>query len=128
MKMIPAWALYVDWRDAFAEVIDERYYTLDWLDMRLLNGEVMFWGSENAAIIAELREYPTGSRDVHGLIAAGDLHEIIEELIPKAEAWGRENGCIAALIESRPAWAKALAPYGYETHQVTVRKELPHGA
>ncbi len=124
MKMIPEWACYTEWRDAFAEVIDERYYTLDWLDMRLLNGEVMFWGTESAAIIAELREYPTGAIDVHGLIAAGDLREIIGDLIPKAEAWGRERGCIGAVIESRQEWARALAPHGYEPFQLTVRKEL----
>ncbi len=128
MKMVPEWSTYVEWRDAFADVIDERYYTLDWLDMRLLNGEVRFWGSANAAIIAELRDYPTGAKDVHGLIAAGDVREIITDLIPKAEAWGRENGCVAALIESRHAWSRVLASYGYSTHQVTVRKELPHGA
>jgi hypothetical protein len=122
--MIPDWATYCEWRGAFAEVIDDRYYSLDWLDMRLLNGEVRFWATPSAAIIAELREYPTGAMDVHGLIAAGDLREIIETLIPQAEQWGAAQGCIAALIESRPAWAKALAPFGYETHQVTVRKEL----
>ncbi len=124
MRMIPAWATYCKWREAFAKVIDERYYTLDWLDMRFLNGEVMFWGSENAAIIAEIRDYPTGAKDVHGLIAAGDLREIVEALIPQAEAWGREQGCIGAIIESRPAWSRALEPYGYEVSQVAVRKEL----
>ncbi len=122
MKMIPEWALYAEWRDAFSEVIDERYYTLDWLDLRLLNGEVRFWGSANAAIIAELRDYPTGAKDVHGLIAAGDLREIVSELIPQAEAWGREQGCIGAIIESRPGWGKMLPDY--EPHQFTIYKEL----
>ncbi len=122
MKMIPEWAVYCDWRDAFSDVMDERYYTLDWLDMRLLNGDVMFWGSENAAIMAELKEYPTGAKDVHGLIAAGDLREIVGELIPKAEAWGKAQGCIGAIIESRPGWLKVLPDY--EPHQTTIYKEL----
>ncbi len=120
--MIPEWATYVEWRDAFADVIDERYYTLDWLDMRVLNGEVRFWGSANAAIVAELRDYPTGAKDVHGLVAAGDLREIVQDLIPQAEAWGREQGCVAAIIESRPGWVKMLP--GYEAFQLSVRKEL----
>lgn len=122
MKMIPEWATYVEWRDAFADVIDERYYTLEWLDMRLLNGDVRFWGSANAAIIAELRDYPTGARDVHGLIAAGDLREIVQDLIPQAEAWGKSQGCIGAIVESRPGWVKMLPDY--ELHQTSVRKEL----
>lgn len=124
MMMVPDWAGYLRFRPAFGEVIDPRYYTLTWLDGQLLHGNVKFWRTDNAAILAELKHYPTGARDVHGLIAAGDLAEIIETLIPLAEQWGRDNGCIGALIESRPAWARALKPYGYEHHQTIVRKEL----
>lgn len=115
---------YYSFRGAFAEVMDERYHTIEWLDAQVLSGAVMFWRSANAAIVAEVRDYPTGVKDIHGLIAAGDLSEIIETLIPQAEAWGRANGCIAAQIESRVGWAKALKPHGYETFQVIVRKEL----
>ncbi len=104
--------------------MDERYHTLDWLDAQVLEGKVQFWATEDAAIIAEVRDYPTGARDVHGLIAAGDLQSIIEELIPRAEAWGKANGCVVAQIESREGWARALSPSGYRTHQIVVRKEL----
>ena len=102
--------------------MDERYHTLQWLDEQVLTGKVQFWCSDNAAIIAEVRDYPTGAKDIHGLIAAGDLQEIIQLLIPQAEQWGREHGCIAAQIESRPGWARALKDY--DTHQVIIRKEL----
>ncbi len=122
--MLPDWELYTRWRDAFGDVLDERYYTLDWLDLQILSGAFRFWANNNAAIVAELRHYPTGSKDVHGLIAAGDLGEIIETLIPKALAWGVEQGCIGGLIESRSSWAKLLAPHGWEPHQLVVRKEL----
>ncbi len=120
--MIPEWSTYCAWRDAFGDVIDDRYHTLDWLDLNILSGEFRFFAGEGAAIVAELRDYPTGAKDVHGLIAAGDLGEIVADLIPQAEEWGREQGCIAAIIESRPAWAKLLP--GYEPHQLAIRKEL----
>ncbi len=126
--MIPDWAGYCRFRDAFREVMDERYYTLEWLDDQVLRGLVQFWRTDDAAIIAEVRNYPTGNRDIHGLIAAGNLQSIIEVLIPRAEEFGRAHGCIAAVIESREGWSKALRPYGYQTFQVTVRKELPDGA
>lgn len=122
--MIPDWAGYCGFRAAFAEVMDERYYTLEWLDGQILDGRALFWRTDKAAIIAEIRDYPTGARDIHGLIAAGDLGDIVETLIPMAEAHGRLVGCIAAQIESRPGWVKALAPYGYGLHQSIVRKEL----
>lgn len=104
--------------------MDERYHTLPWLDEQVLTGKVRFWRSDNAAIITEMRAYPTGAMDIHGLIAAGDLNEIVNQLIPAAEEWARGQGCIAAQIESREGWKKALRPLGYEAHQLIVRKEL----
>jgi hypothetical protein len=121
--MVPDWAGYCAFRPAFAEVMDERYHTLRWLDEQVLSGKVQFWRSDNAALLTELKDYPTGARDIHVVIAAGDKGEIIG-LAPQAEQFGRENGCIGATVESRIGWAKALKPFGYETHQLTVRKEL----
>ncbi len=122
--MVPDWAGYCEFRARFEEVADARYHPMGWLDQQILDGNFQFMRSANAAIIIERREYPSGATDVHGVIAAGDLAEIVQLLIPRAEAWGRENGCIAALIESRPEWARVLAPHGYEPHQLTIRKGL----
>jgi hypothetical protein len=118
------WAAYCEFRPAFAKVMDERYHTLKWLDEQVLSGKVRFWSSGNAAMITEVRDYPTGAKDIHALIAAGDLEEIIAEITPRAEEWAREQGCLAAQVESREGWARALRPNGYMTHQVIVRKEL----
>ncbi len=126
--MIPDWAGYLEFRHAFGEVMDERYHTLPWLDQQVLGGKVQFWRSDNAAMITELRDYPTGSRDIHALIAAGDLEEIITDITPLAEQWARDHGCIAAQVESREGWARALRPSGYQTHQIIVRKELTDGS
>lgn len=122
MRLLADWAGYLSFRPAFTEAMDQRLYSIDWLDGRVLDGSALFWRTENAAIIAEVREYPTGAYDIHGLIAAGELAEIVETLIPQAEAWGRENGCVGALIESREGWARALKPMGYEPYQTSVRK------
>ena len=115
---------YLAFRDAFEGVIDPLYYTMDWLDGQVMSGKFKFWRGNRSGIITELRTYPTGATDIHGIIAAGDMAEIINELIPQAEAYGREQGCLAAIIESRPGWVKALAPSGYSIHQVAIRKGL----
>ena len=122
MTEIPDWAEYLAFRDAFAGILDNRFHTIEWLDFMVSSGAYRFWRSENAAIIAEVKIFPTGARQLHGLLAAGELAEIISCLIPQAEKWGREKGCVLAVIESRPGWAKALADY--EIHQISVRKEL----
>ena len=115
------WTGYQHWRDQFAEVIDPRFYTIEWLDRNIWNCSFRFWSNEDAAIIAEIKEYPTGAKEVHGLIAAGDLQGIVR-LIPEAEEWGRSLGCIVAGISSREGWSKVLT--GYQVHQVTIQKEL----
>jgi hypothetical protein len=122
--IIPDWAGYLYFRAAFGEAIDPRLHTLDWLDQRILSGEALFWRTERAAIVAEPRVYPTGKRDLHGLIAAGDIDDIADILIPMAEHYARSVGCIGAVIESRPGWARRLKGKGYATYQVALRKEL----
>lgn len=124
MTIVPDWAGYQTFREQFREAMDERYWPIEWLDERLLAGRAQFMRTENAAIVVEIRAYPGGAVDVHGLIAAGVKDEIINELIPAAEEWGRQRGCTAGVIESRPGWSKAMKSHGYEVSQIAIRKEL----
>lgn len=111
---------YEQFRAKFGELDPERY-PLSVIDDRVYSGEWRCWGTDNAAILAEIRTYPSGISEVHGVAAVGELGDIVD-LIPFAEQWGRDNGCVRAVIESRPAWGRVLP--GYELHQVSVRKDL----
>ena len=115
---------YARFRPLFAEALDPRLYAIEHLDGLLCSGRAQIWFGEAAAIVTELRTYPAGARAIHGLVAAGALDEIVDRLIPRAEAWARSIGCGFAIIESRPGWARALKHQGYEPHQVAVRKAL----
>ena len=123
---------YDRFRDRFAEAMDQRLYGIEYLDALVGSMRAQIWFGQDAAIVTEIREYPTGARVIHGVVAAGApgsgpgqaLDEITDTLIPKAEAWGRSIGCVLAIIESRPGWARRLRSQGYEPHQVAVRKAL----
>ena len=115
---------YQRFRARFREAMDPRLYPIAYLDGLVRSGIAHFRCTERAAIVFALRQYPSGASDVHGLVAAGDMNEIVERLIPEAEAWGKQQGCIGALIESRAGWARLLKRHGYEPHQMAVRKEL----
>jgi len=123
VNIIVDWAGYLKWRASFSLAVDKRFYPEDWLDFEVLEGRARFWHNDTAAIVATLKEYPTGAKAVHGLVAAGDL-EGIQALIPFAERWGRSEGCIVGEIESHPAWARLMKKAGYEPHQLCLRKEL----
>lgn len=122
--IVPDWAGYLKFKSQFEDVLDPRFYTIEWLEKRLLSGDAHLIRCADAAIIYEIRPYPTGALELHGLIAAGDMESIIKDLIPAAEAAGRAAGCVTACIESRAGWARALKPYGYEVYQIAIKKEL----
>lgn len=118
---------YRRFRPDFANLIDPRFYSIEWLDQGVASGAAAVFGNDLACIVAEIRQYPSGAKDVHGLVAAGDLPTIVE-LIEHAERWGAREGAVVATIASREGWARVLESKGYRPFQVEVRKELRDGA
>ena len=110
-------------RDQFAQAMDERLFCIEFLDSLLQDGKAFAWFSEKAAIVTEIKTYPTGAKVIEGLVAAGDLDEILK-MIERAEAWGKEQGCIMARIESRAGWVRKLKSKGWEVSQTALVKEL----
>jgi hypothetical protein len=118
------WDTYWRFRDQFASVLDPERYTLEWLDRQVAFGAYIVIGNEEACVLCELKSYPAGAMDIHGVLAAGDLETIVEKLIPEALDYGRELGCIGGLIESREGWERELKPFGWSRFQTTLRKAL----
>jgi hypothetical protein len=122
--IVPDWAAYHRFRPSFAEAMDPAFYPIDHLDHLLLSKRATLFASGDAAMVAEIRLYPSGLRAVHCLVAAGRIDEIVEAIRPRVEAWGRAHGCGAAIVESRAGWANVLKPHGYAPFQISVRKDL----
>lgn len=113
-------APYVRFRAEIVSLDPDRYPP-EWIDAQVRGGLWRCWGNDEAVILAEVKTFPSGLREVHGLAAAGEL-AAIKALIPEAEAWGRECGCRDASIESRPEWARLLPEYRVE--QVRIVRAL----
>lgn len=114
---------YEHWRARFLEASDERFFPADWLDHMVRSGTAQFWGNDEGAILAAVRGFPSGAREVHGIVAAGGI-EAIRALIPFAEERGRALGCLRASISSSPAWGRIMRADGYQPHQLTICKDL----
>lgn len=121
--IVPDWAGYLRFRESIRAATDQSLYPIEWLDAQILTGRFRLWVGDHACIIAGIKVYPSGARDVEGIVAAGDASEI-ERLIPLAEQYGRETGCCGALIESRAGWARVMRKHGYREFQVSIRKAL----
>lgn len=115
---------YLTHREAIREAIDETLYPIEWLDEQVRSGKYRVIGTETACIVVGLKTYPSGVMDIEGIVAAGDLTEIVERLIPAAERLGKSLGCRGALVESRPGWSRSLKAYGYKLEQQRLRKGL----
>lgn len=122
-QLHPSWQAYLSRRDEIASILDPRCYTIEWLDHQLETGRFHLWADDAAVLITELKQYPAGARDIHAMVAAGSL-DGISELRERAEQWARGMGIEFASAASRPGWDRVLRQYGYETHQVEMRKEL----
>lgn len=119
-----AFERYFEHRESIAKVLDPRTHTIDWLDRQIWTGAAILWAADDGVIVAEVRTYPTGVQELHGLIADGNVETIQGKLIPQAEQWARDRGFMFTSIASRPAWARLLEKEGYAVHQVYIRKDL----
>ena len=115
---------YAAWRGRLTEGINQELYPVEYLDRLLIEGRAAFLATSDAAIIIEIKTFPSGVRAVAGIVAAGDKDEIRGRLIPAAEEIGRRAGCKYGLIESRPGWCRAMKEDGYELFQASIIKEL----
>lgn len=115
---------YARFRAMLAEANRSDFYPIEWLDAQVATGMAVPIIGDNAAMVIGARLYPGGARIGHIKAAAGDMDELIHELGPKAEEWGRAHGCTMALIEGRPGWSRALRKHGWRAHQVALLKDL----
>ncbi len=108
-------------------MLDQRKWPMAWVDQQIATGRIAIHENATALIGVEVREYPGGLMELHGMFAAGDMAGIME-LIDETIAAARLAGCDTAAISSRPGWAKALKGRGFQVEQVTITKELNDGA
>lgn len=120
--MMTGFDAYLPFREAFVALSPDKFPP-DYIDAQVWAGFWQCWSDGRAAILAEIKTYPSGLKEVHGLAAAGDLENIVA-LIPYAEAYGRKAGASLASIESAPGWARIMEKHGYATDQVRIVRGL----
>jgi hypothetical protein len=106
-----------------ASALDMSGGSHDLADVKALveRGEARLWGWANSALVTEVQVWPR-AKFLLLWLAGGDLGELRDEILPLAEAYGREQGCTRCYIVGRPGWAKVLP--GYRAVAVSVAKEL----
>jgi hypothetical protein len=116
------WARCAPWLEA---ALDHAGRTHSLEDVRALVecGEARLWPGARSALVA-LVETDPGDRRLLIWLAGGEREELETEILPLAEAWGRETGCRRALIVGRPGWERTLKSKGYAPLARIVAKDL----
>lgn len=115
---------YMRWRPELAAMLDTRFYTAEWLDAQILNGQMRLFSDEKSAIVVAVKAYPAGAKECLVEAAAGELAHLIGPAISRVEKWAAEQGCIAVTIQSREGWQKIMKTQGYNLHQTSIRKDI----
>jgi len=122
--MTPA---YIRHRAEINGILDQRKWPYHWLERMIAEGKIALLSNETAIIGVERKIYPGGYEELHGMFAAGEMDGILE-LIDQAVAAAELQGLDGATIASKPAWARILKSRGFVPDQLTITKELNHGA
>lgn len=89
---------------------------------RIEAGEAHLFPMPNAAMVVELKRWPTGFKEAVAWLAGGSGDEI-ETFTPRIEAWARAEGCHrAAIMAGRPGWQRRRG--GYRMAGVYLTKDL----
>ena len=115
---------YARFREQLAEANRDDFYPIHWLDRQVEIGMAVPIIVDASAMVIGSRIYPGGARVGVIKAAAGDMDELIHELGPQAEEWGRAHGCTIAMIEGREGWSRALKQHGWRHHQTTLLRDL----
>lgn len=122
MSLEAEWARCSPWIDAALAHAGRTHDLADVLEL-IKAGDAQFWPGRGAAMVTEVTDFPR-AKVLSLWLAGGDLGELINELRPKAEAWGRAQGCAQVTILGRSGWERALRDCGYEPAARLVMKDL----
>lgn len=121
-----AMAAYTRHRAEIASILDERFWPLWWVESQISEGKIDLLSNDTAIIGIEVRNYPGGARELHGLFAAGEKAGI-KELVEQALAIGEAAGLTCAAIESRHGWEREFRDLGFVRNKVRIVREFEYG-
>ena len=92
----------------------------------LLDGSRQLWtvddGKPIAAVVTEIRVYPTGAKAAVVFLAAGRRDADWLDWLETIKAWGRAGGCKWIELEGRRGWQRALPDWSLD--RIVMSKEL----
>jgi len=97
-------------------------HNLEDVQRELWRQKAQLWCGEKSVIVTEINDYPTGKR-ARIWLAAGEMDELVDDMLPDVEAWAKGGGCVSITIVGRKGWLRKLKD-NYEQNYVTLERKL----
>lgn len=102
-------------------------HDLDSIKREIFLKQAQLWEGEKSVIVTQIEEYPK-IKKCRIWIAAGDMVELVEKMLPAVEKWAKKENCYAIGVVGRKGWSRVLLDKGYEEPRLTIlEKDLING-
>lgn len=86
-------------------------------------GRAQLWCGTESALITEIAVYPR-RKICRVWMAAGNMTELVHEMLPNVEAWAVEKGCSGMEVIGRHGWVRVLNDY-HQPHTILAKEIGP---
>lgn len=101
------------WQDHIERALKtQRTHLIEDVEAMVASGEAMLWEGKKSAAVTEVISFPR-SKVMHLWLCGGDLREIVEDMLPKAEAYAASIGCDRLTTAGRVGWDRVMKTHGY---------------
>ena len=114
-----------EFRDGIAKAIKRNGHdtTVDQVIAGIEAGKLVLYSSANSCLVAAYEDGPDGLEG-YGIYVAGSLKEIVNEVLPAAEADARKRGAVRIYQNGFKGYQRVLNKAGFRLKTVLMQKEL----
>jgi hypothetical protein len=91
-----------------------RTHTLVHVREAIESNEAQLWPMSDAAVVTEIKVYPTGARVLSYWLAGGALESIVRLHQFAIEPFAIDKRCVGIEVRGRRGWARTLREQGFE--------------
>ena len=112
-------------RDGIAKAIKRNGHdtNVDAVVTAINEGRLVFFSSKNSCLVGAYENGPNGLEG-YGIYVAGSLKEIVNEVLPAAEADARKRGAVRIYQNGFKGYQRVLNKAGFRLKTVLMEKEL----
>lgn len=101
------------WQDQIQRALaTQATHGIEDVERMIEEGYAQLWEGEKSAAVTEIIDFPL-CRTLHLWLCGGDLREITEDMLPKAEAFARKEGCTRLTTAGRIGWDRVMNKHGF---------------